>query len=708
MLRSGFSFRANAGLIRLFATALALSSCEINAGDNKSDLSEQVTAAVANCTAGPRPSSEVKLLPAFGGASFRHPIELAQARGETTRFYVVEQEGRIHRLTKGSRDTALFADITNLVNAQSNEGGLLGVALHPKFVTTGELYLSYTAPSASAPSGLRSVIVRAKSRDGGATLDRSSMEEILTLDQPYSNHNGGHIAFGPDGFLYIGFGDGGSGGDPLGNGQNTATLLGKILRIDVDRAAGYGIPTDNPFAGGGGRAEIYANGLRNPWRFSFDRSTGDLWCGDVGQNAIEEIDRIVKGGNYGWNRREGDRCFQPNCSSAGVIDPVATYSHAEGLSVTGGYVYRGSEMPSLVGEYVYGDFASGRIWALRAGGLPRVLFETSGTSPSSFAEDNSGELYLLDYASGQIKKFAPSIQSAGLPLQLSATGCLPRGDVNTRLVPYSVNAPLWSDGAEKERFFSLPAGGKISVNADGDWDLPNGSVGVKTFFIGGKRVETRLFMRHTDGTWAGYSYEWDDTETDARLLEGEKTKKIGNQVWQFPSRGQCMNCHQSAAGFTLGLETAQLNLEETSRAGGSENQVMRFKRLGLFANSFGTTARLSGYDDVNATTDERARAYLHANCSFCHRPGSVGRGVADYRFNIPFAKMRVCNTTPEQGSYGIRNAKLFAPREPERSMISRAMRTTSAPRMPPLASNIVDTIGSKLIDDWIVQTTACP
>jgi glucose/arabinose dehydrogenase len=273
---------------------------------------------------------------------------------------------------------------------------LLGVAFHPRFAENGFVYVSYTAPGAP----LTSVVARFNSPDRGVTMDVNSETALLTLPQPFANHNGGHIVFGSDGMLYVGFGDGGSEGDPNGNGQDTNTLLGKILRLDVDNAAPYAIPGDNPFAGGGGRGEIWAFGLRNPWRFQFDRGTGALWAGDVGQNQFEEVDRITRGGNFGWNIREGAHCFSdPQCSTAGLIDPVAEYDHTEGCSITGGFVYRGSAIPSLSGSYVYGDFCSGRIWAL-ANEQPQVIADTT-LAISSFAEDSTGELLVIDMA-GQI------------------------------------------------------------------------------------------------------------------------------------------------------------------------------------------------------------------------------------------------------------------------------------------------------------------
>ncbi len=696
----------------------ALLLAALFAGCSSSTSNSAATAdadTISDCTAGARPTTGVQLVAAFGGTAYTKPVELVHAAGDATRFWLVEKMGTIRVLTKESGTSTVFADLRSRVNAATDEAGLLSIALDPHFLENGTLYLSYTASSSTAASRIRSVIARAKSRDGGATLDTTSIEEIISFDQPYTNHNGGHIVFGPDGYLYIGYGDGGSAGDPLRNGQNKNTLFAKILRIDVNRSTGYDIPSDNPFASGGGKAEVFAYGLRNPWKFNFDRTTGALWAGDVGQDAIEEVDKIVNGGNYGWSEREGNRCYRTGCSTTGFIEPLATYPHTDGVSITGGYVYRGAENPSLVGQYLYGDYGSGRIWALPvSGGSPRVLFDTTGLNIASFAEDADGEVYVMDYSRGKIAKIAPAAASAsGPPNLLSQSGCFVATDPTrptSKLVPYTVNAPLWSDGADKERYFALPAGGKISVGANGDWDLPAGSITVKNFSLGTKRVETRLFMRHTDGSWAGYTYEWNDAQTDATLLTTDKTKTVGTQAWTFPNRGQCMSCHQGAAGFTLGLETAQLNRSETTTTGSTENQLARLSRLGVFASgvSFTGAAALPQYDDVAQSNEARAKSYLHANCGFCHQPGGLGRGSQDFRFSTSFAGASICNKDPEEGSLGVSSPKLFAPGAPARSIISVRMHALDGTRMPPLASHQVDATGTALIDSWIRGTTACP
>ena len=348
------------------------------------------------------PAETYRLEVAFPGLSFSRPVDLQDPGDGSGRLFVVEQAGviRVFQNGPGTGSSEVFLDIRPLVDDAGNEEGLLGLAFHPHFRNNGYFYVNYTA---SGPD--RTVIARyrADPRQPGRA-DPASGAEILSFEQPFSNHNGGQLAFGPDGFLYIAVGDGGSGGDPQGHAQNRATLLGSLLRIDVDAPAGgrpYGIPPDNPYAGNsqGWREEIFAYGLRNPWRFSFDPPTGRLWAADVGQNAYEEIDLIVAGGNYGWNLMEGAHCYlEADCDPAGLVPPVWEYGHSQGRSVTGGYVVRGGS--TLNGAYVYADFVSGRIWALRldAQGRPsNELLLESGLNISAFGRDAGGQLYLCAF-----------------------------------------------------------------------------------------------------------------------------------------------------------------------------------------------------------------------------------------------------------------------------------------------------------------------
>ena len=351
----------------------------------------------------PGPPPPLALQDAFAGLRFRAPLQVLQAPGEA-RFFVVEKAGTVQAVSGTTAST--FLDIRARVNSTPGEAGLLGLAFHPRWAQNRQVFLNYTAFSSASPANLRTTISRFTSADGGATLDPASEQVLLTVEQPFENHNGGGVAFGPDGLLYLGLGDGGSAGDPSGNAQNPARLLGKLLRIDVDSGTPYAIPPSNPFASGGGRGEVCAFGLRNPWRFSFDRATGALWLADVGQNTWEEVDIIVSGGNYGWSPREGTHCYPPGTlSCAGpYLDPVVEYSHAEGASITGGYVYRGAALPRLAGHYVYGDFGSGHIWAVPAAGPYTPVQIAQGNAISSFGEDAAGELYVADLATGQVSK----------------------------------------------------------------------------------------------------------------------------------------------------------------------------------------------------------------------------------------------------------------------------------------------------------------
>lgn len=370
----------------------------------------QVHPAPPGCTPPPRSTGgAVALASAFGGQSFTSPVELVSGPGQ--RMYVLEQKGVVRVVPASGATASTAVDISKSV-VSGGEAGLLGIAFDPNFADNGFVYLDFTAPLVAPRSGVafQSVIARFHSSDGGATFDPASEKRLLVVDQPFTNHNGGHLAFGPDGFLYISFGDGGSGGDPFHNAQNKDVLLGKLLRIDPGGGDPFGIPDTNPFAHGGGRPEIYAYGLRNTWKFSFDRTTGDLWAADVGQNEFEEVDRIVLGGNYGWNVREAKHCFEASsCAtpSDGLVDPVVEYGRDEGVSITGGYVYRGTKVPSLLGRFVYGDFATGHVWAIEQsadGTFVPVSLLTTDQKISTFGQDADGELYVVDYASGKVSR----------------------------------------------------------------------------------------------------------------------------------------------------------------------------------------------------------------------------------------------------------------------------------------------------------------
>jgi glucose/arabinose dehydrogenase len=350
----------------------------------------------------PNPSS-VQWNPVHTG--LHKPVDLQP--DATGRIFLVEQRGVI-RLAVGSQiqDTP-YLEIQDRVNSSFNEQGLLGLALHPRFSENGFFFVNYTG------SGGNTFVSRFEANPLDATAEASSETILLTIDQPFPNHNGGGMVFGPDGYLYISSGDGGSANDPFGNGQSTETLLGKLLRIDVDSASPYAIPPDNPFGRGGGRGEIWAYGLRNPWRFSFDSATGDLYIGDVGQGEWEEIDfqpaGSAGGANYGWNLREGRHGFS-GARTEGFVEPVAEYSHDFGCSVTGGVVIRDPALPEWQGVYLYADYCSGNIWGLLRtpdGSWQNDLLFQTGLRPTAFGIDREARVYLLDRL-GQTVRLEPA------------------------------------------------------------------------------------------------------------------------------------------------------------------------------------------------------------------------------------------------------------------------------------------------------------
>jgi glucose/arabinose dehydrogenase len=375
-------------------------------------------AALAGCGGGsgtggataqtPRPALAFKTL----ASGFASPLGLEMPNDGSNRFFVVEQGGIIKILhLDGTVAAQSFLDITAKVTA-GGELGLLGVTFHPDFAANGLFFVNYTRTSGGQ---IQTVIAEYQVSADPNVADPNSERILLIEDQPFPNHKAGQLAFGPDGLLYFGLGDGGSEGDPLGNGQKLGTLLGKMLRIDVDHqdpGLQYAIPADNPFANSSTALhEIWAYGLRNPWRFSFERGTGRLFCADVGQDRFEEVDIIEKGRNFGWNVMEGRHCFNPpvGCDMSGKTLPIAEYDHSQGSAVIGGYVYKGSQIPALSNLYIFGDLSSGNVWSLREGPpgtFTRALLLKVSFEVSSFGQDQAGEIYIVDYANGNILKLS--------------------------------------------------------------------------------------------------------------------------------------------------------------------------------------------------------------------------------------------------------------------------------------------------------------
>ena len=440
------------------------------------------------CSIPPAPIlGAMSLKPVIPADELERPLWFGVVPGQSDLYLIAQQAGSI--LAFDSRSFELVGEVLNInVLRNNNEEGLLGVAFHPDFEQNGRAFVHY---SASNPR--RSVIAEyQRSTNERLKLDATTERILMEIEQPFGNHNGGDLRFGPDGYLYIALGDGGSAGDPLYHGQNRESRLGTILRIDIDRPdeacnTPYGIPDDNPFAPercmpgqeNNDAPEIYAWGFRNVWRMSFDRSSGALYAADVGQDMFEEVNRVKLGGNYGWNQTEGHVCFTEPCDTSLFEAPLLTYSRQVGRSITGGFVYRGSRWPSLWGQYVFGDFESGKIWSIDPDAVDpeQTLLVDSGERITSFGENSAGEIFVVTFDSGVLTFDAPSHSSASPPLPptLLETGCFANVatyQLHPSVIPYSVNSPLWSDGLLKERHVALPVDTKAKVEANGLIALP--------------------------------------------------------------------------------------------------------------------------------------------------------------------------------------------------------------------------------------------
>ena len=671
----------------------------------------------------------------FPGLNFPAAIYLGAVPGEN-RLVVVQQSGQVRAFVDDPAATSstLVLDVSGRI-AFEGEKGLLGLTFDPDFTSNRYLYVYQSIPDSSG-SGAEHVsrISRFTWDAGTDAVALGSEKVIMEIDQPYRNHNAGALAFGPDGYLYIALGDGGSGGDPQNNAQTTSNLLGSMLRIDVhpaDPADAYDVPADNPFVGQAGfLPEIYAYGLRNPFRFSFDRATGRLWVGDVGQGAREEVAIIEAGQNHGWRVYEGNLPYDDSLNTLPVSAftfPVLDYGRSEGRAVIGGYVYRGTRVPSLQGRYLYGDNSTGNVWALAwdaaSGSVTSNTLIANTGGITSFGEDASADVHVVT-GGGAIFQFREITSGAPSdpPARLSETGLF--ADLATLtpasgLIEYELNQPFWSDGTIKRRWIGVPDGERIGFDATGAWSFPLGTVIVKHFELAlsegdpnsQRRLETRLLVNRNDG-WRGFTYRWNGAEAEADLLTGRETETITielaaggtvDQLYEYPSRTDCLGCHTAAAGNVLGPRTRQLNREFAYPAA-TDNQLRSWNNIGLFSTDIGTADSYDAFpalDDTATPMAERARAYLEVNCAQCHRPGGPAPTSIDLRFDTALDDMDVLDVTPSAGDLGVTDARIIAPGDRSRSVLWLRMGTLDGNRMPSLGSHRVDEAAVSLIGDWI-------
>ncbi len=689
---------------------------------------------------------------AFPGLKFFEPLSVGLVPG-SQRFGVATRPGRI--FTFEIRPDVDQADL--LLDIRQTT---YGVAFHPQFETNGFFYVTYlTDPD--KPNGSR--LSRFQARPGSPPVADLSSEQII-LEWPSGGHNGCCIRFGADGFLYLATGDGSGIADGFETGQDISDLLGSILRIDVDHPDGmcpYSIPKDNPFAEtANARGEIWSFGHRQVWKFSFDNQQR-LWAGEVGQDLWEMLYLVQKGGNYGWSVNEGSHPFRPDRPKGPgeFMLPLVEHPHSDFRSITGGYVCQSDRLPELKGAYIYGDYDTGKLWSLKlessGGGGGRVTEHRQLADTQirivEFAQDRAGEVYVVDFVGGglhRIVKAEQQLATKPFPRKLSETGLFAstKDHIPAQgLIPYSVNAPLWSDGAEKDRFIALPDDTKIEFDtvvyphgpeySDVGWRFPDGTVLVKTFSLemetgnvaSLRRLETRILQhRRMPGNddeygaqfWLGYTYVWNEEQTDAELLAAEgldRTLTIRDaaatggqreQVWRFPSRAECALCHTMASKYVLGVTTLQMNRFH-DYDGTRANQLSVLEKLGVFQDKLpkppDELPRLVDYRSPNEELHYRARSYLHANCAHCHRKWGGGNAEFELQASIPLTQTLALDTRPGQGNFNLTDPRILVPGEPSRSLILERMQLNGLGRMPHIASKVVDEEAVNMIRQWITS-----
>ncbi|MEX0641180.1 MAG: PQQ-dependent sugar dehydrogenase [Pirellulales bacterium] len=669
----------------------------------------------------------------FPALKFKECLDLTTAPG-SDRLFVVEQSGKIFSFPN-KPDVAAADLVIDFAKVIPGVQQVYALAFHPDFKRNRYCYICYIK-AANLADGTHVARFRMADADP-PTIDAASETTIVTWLS--GGHNGCCVKFGPDGCLYISTGDAAPANPPdtLKTGQDIGDLLSSILRIDVDHAdegKNYRIPPDNPFVGlKRARGEVFAYGLRNPWRMSFDRKTGDLWVGDVGWELWEMLYRVERGGNYGWAVMEGRQSTHPEWprGPTPILPPTIDHPHTESSSITEGLTYYGRRLKGLHGTHLYGDYDTGKLWGFRhENGKVVDHRELADTTHRivSFGEVHEGEFLVLDHTAGTIHRLVPNLQpnrNTAFPRKLSESGLFSSMIEQTPapgVVPYSINAEPWADHAVAERLVAVP--NKLSINAEGaTWSFPKDSVLVKTLSLDmrhghpatRRRVETQIL--HFDGSeWMPYTYQWNDEQSDAMLVGAaglERTFEIVDpdaaggrrrQTWRFSGRAECQRCHNKWSGPALAFNTPELN-KDHDYGGVTASQLDTFAHIRLIETPLATEKRprLANPRDTSATLDDRARAYLQANCAHCHRMHAGGSVLSQMHFDLPLDKTNMVGVRPSQGTFGIHAAQVIAAGDPFRSVLLYRMAKLGGGRMPHIGSTEVDRAGVELVYDWLRQ-----
>jgi len=730
------------GALLIPARAIGLTAGEPSAPERPYGLEKRIPWTSSKVIGSPEPPLPFTLQRAIPQLKFNVAITVVPEPG-AQRLVLLQYDGKLFAISgQGDERTSVpWGDLEPDEGAGKTGGPPVrnwsGIAFHPNYAENGFLYVFSNGPQ-SGPRRNRISRFTATGMNGERVLQRDS--EVVVLEWDSGGHDGGDLVFGPEGMLYISSGDGTSTSDELVTGQDLSDLRSGILRIDVDHpdaGKAYGIPKDNPFLNTiGARGEIWAFGSRNPWRLSFDPPTGRIFVGDVGQDQWEMIFLVTRGANFGWSVREGSHPFMPERMQgpAPFTDPIAEHPHSESRCITGGHVYRGTRYPQLEGKYIYCDYDTGKVWALGFEGerpsAPEELADTT-YKIAGVGRDLDGELLFIVHT-GEILRLEPKPEATtsvlDFPRKLSETGLfedLASLKPAAGVIPYTVNSSLWSDGAQKQRWMGVPGEGKIELTEDQrGWGFPDGSVMVKSFSReevpgkpeSSKRIETRLLVKQNN-EWEGFSYAWNEDQTEAMLVEKEgrniefdlpESSADAEGVlkrWRIPSRTECMMCHSRAARYVLGVSTPQLNGDH-DYGGVIDNQIRALDHIGMFAKSpskpIAELPRLTNPGDETASLEQRARSYLHANCSSCHVPDGGGNARIDLEIATALLKAGLVDEKPSQGEFAIAEARIIAPGAPERSvLLHRITQKPGRGRMPPLASSVIDPEGTELIRKWI-------